>query len=334
MFWRRDRNQPLVRQFADLGTGSVGMDITVWPRTMSQLAAKTLSETGSTSPEISVVMPCHNAAATIELQLEALSRQSWNGTWEVVVSDNGSTDESIARVLRFRHRLPGLRVVDSSGKPGAAHARNVGAVAARGRSLLFCDADDVVGAGWLAAMATALRQHAFVAGMLEFAELNPKGLAMRCRPDGLFQTTPPFLPFAFGGALGVRREAHLEVGGFDEEFNIAAEDVEYCLRLQLRGVPLRPVHDAVIHYRLRGALVDVYRQARHWARGDVRLYCKFRSAGMRRPSQLRAVRYWLLWVPRLVRGLRSPGAFRVFVWAHGRRVGFLKASIEHRVFAL
>lgn len=298
---------------------------------MSQVAAAGAASTGSSSPEISVVMPCHNAAPTIELQLEALSRQEWDGDWEVVVSDNGSTDDTITRVERYRHRLPNLRVVDSSDRTGAAHARNVGAAAARGRSVLFCDADDVVGTGWLGAMAIALREREFVAGMLEFAELNPTGMAMRCRPDGLFQTSPPFLPFAFGGALGVRRQVHIEAGGFDEEFSTAAEDVEYCLRLQLRGTSLTSVPDAVIHYRLRRRLADVYRQARGWARGDVRLYCKYHCAGMRRPSQLRAVRYWVLWLPRLARALKSRKALRVWVWTFGRRVGFFEGSLAHRV---
>jgi glycosyltransferase involved in cell wall biosynthesis len=51
---------------------------------------------------LSVVIPCLNAAATIGVQLEALAGQSWEGEWEVVVADNGSTDGSQAIVESYR----------------------------------------------------------------------------------------------------------------------------------------------------------------------------------------------------------------------------------------
>ena len=41
---------------------------------------------------LSVVLPTRNGATTIGAQVVALARQSWDGNWEVVVSDNGSTD--------------------------------------------------------------------------------------------------------------------------------------------------------------------------------------------------------------------------------------------------
>jgi len=49
---------------------------------------------------------------------------------EVIISNNGSTDETVAIVEQYQEKLPNLRIVDSSDQRGAAHARNVGALAA------------------------------------------------------------------------------------------------------------------------------------------------------------------------------------------------------------
>src|SRR5688500_9296124 len=97
----------------------------------------------------SVVVPVRDGAATIGEQLAALAQQDFPGSWEVVVADNGSRDGTADVVRSFRDRLPGLRLVDASARPGASHARNAGAAAATGEVLAFCDADDVVDPGWL-----------------------------------------------------------------------------------------------------------------------------------------------------------------------------------------
>ena len=72
---------------------------------------------------ISVIIPVFNGAETIDAQLEALSRQSWSGTWEVVIADNGSTDDTLARVNGAVHPLPSKRVVDASAQRGPSFAR-------------------------------------------------------------------------------------------------------------------------------------------------------------------------------------------------------------------
>ncbi|MEN8145864.1 MAG: glycosyltransferase, partial [Gemmatimonadota bacterium] len=56
--------------------------------------------------ELSVVLPCHNAAATIREQLEALERQEWPGGWELIVVDNMCTDASMDIARAFADRIP------------------------------------------------------------------------------------------------------------------------------------------------------------------------------------------------------------------------------------
>src|SRR4030067_522850 len=121
---------------------------------------------------LSVIIPTLNGADTIGAQLEALGHQELQDGWEVIIADNGSADRTPEGVAAYASRLPGLRVIKASGASGAAHARNTGAKHAVGDALLFCDDDDEVGEGWLAAMGRALLQHRFVACRADGHKLN------------------------------------------------------------------------------------------------------------------------------------------------------------------
>ena len=121
---------------------------------------------------ISVVIPARDAAGTIAEQLAALAGQEYVGDWEVIVADNGSTDQTRGIVEDWRARVPGLRVVDASARPGPSFARNRGAADATGDLLVFCDADDAVAPGWLAAVARAAVDFDVVTGPQDVGPLN------------------------------------------------------------------------------------------------------------------------------------------------------------------
>jgi glycosyltransferase involved in cell wall biosynthesis len=217
------------------------------------------------SPSVSVVIAALNAADVIDHQLDALAAQDGAGGFEVLVCDNGSRDDTRARALSHLPDLPRLRVVDASAHAGAGHARNVGAREARGRHLLFCDADDVVSPGWVAAMADALSRGPVVAGPLDATTLNP-AWAARARPlpqrDGL--QVSHFLPHASAQNLGVHREVFLAVAGFDVRQR-HLEDIDLSWRLQLAGHDLGFEPRAVVHVRLRQDVRALWRQG--WAYG-------------------------------------------------------------------
>jgi glycosyltransferase involved in cell wall biosynthesis len=285
---------------------------------------------------LSVVIPCFNAAATLGGQLAALAAQRWPGEWEVIVADNGSTDGSVAVAASFRDRLPRLTVAAASGHLGPGHSRNVGARVARGEALLFCDADDEVAPGWLAAMAQALGEHDFVACRYEVAKLNPPWVAAaRPHPQetGLNPYTyPPFLPHAGGGGLGVRRRLHEVVGGFDEDLP-ALEDTDYCWRLQLAGTPLHYVPDAVVHIRYRPDLAGNFRQLLSFGEHNVLIYRRYRSRGMPRLGPGPGLLRWgklLLTAPRLA---TRPGR-AAWLSQLGWRLGRLRGCLRYRALAL
>jgi GT2 family glycosyltransferase len=281
------------------------------------------------------VVASFNGEPTLGDQLDALLVQDATVDWEIVVVDNGSTDGSRELIERYAARHSLIRSADASDRAGLSHARNIGARAATGRSIAFCDQDDQVAAGWLAAMTLGLREHELVAGRLEHDLLNdPWTAEVRGRPQSeeLLRYEEGWPPFAFGCTLGVRADLHERLEGFDEAFAKGAEDADYCWRAHQAGARLVLLEDAVTHYRFRHDLGGVYRQARDYGESEVLLYAKHRPLGLppaRRPVR-KAVRLWAATGRAFLRA-RTRGQVGVAMWLLGQRVGRTRGSLRSRV---
>ena len=286
--------------------------------------------------KLSVIMPVYDAADTVAVQLDALARQRWDEPWEVVVVDNGSTDDSLAIVERYRERLPNLQVTRAADRQGPAYARNVGARLATGTYLAFCDADDEVADDWVPRIAAAAHEHGFVASRMDAARLSdPRALAAKGntrQQKGLIEYTyVPFLPFAGTCGLAIRRDHHEAVGGFDESMRYL-EDCDYCWRVQLSGTPLVFAPEALVHIRHRDDPRGMYLQARNWGEYNVVLLKRYREHGMPVPAWSVGPKLWWRLVVRLP-GLRKRASRDRWMWALGYRVGQVRGSIKHRIFA-
>jgi cellulose synthase/poly-beta-1,6-N-acetylglucosamine synthase-like glycosyltransferase len=286
------------------------------------------------SPEIelSVVMPCRNESTILHHQLDALVAQNWPGSWEIVVADNGSTDGTADVALSYRARLPHLEIVNASARAGRHHACNVGAAAARGAVIVFLDADDVVEPGYLGAMAFALRQNAVVAARLDHAALDATWMAGV--GSGVQTTTLQegfgFLPYGAGCSLGFRRDAFEAIGGFREDATYC-EDVDICWRAQLAGYQIDFVPDAVVQYRSRPTVMQMYRQHRNYGRARAFLYREFRTAGMPPRTGRDFVADWFA-ISKSVVACRSKGDAAAVARRLGRSVGRLEGNFRYRVW--
>jgi len=283
--------------------------------------------------KLSVVMPFYNAVDSLGVQLEALANQHWSEPWEVILADNRSTDGSRQIAERYKKRLPNLRIVDASARQGSSFARNIGVQAATGEAIAFCDADDEVAPGWVAAMGKALSQHDFVACSIESEKLNPPWIiAARGHPqrDGLQKVShPPYLLHAGAGTLGIKRSLFIKVGGFGESW-LYLYETDFCFKLQLAGVQLHFVPDAVVHVRFSHTFREVYSQSRRWAIYNVKVQKKYHEVGTESPlSWKRHARNWqsLLW--RLL-CIRQKNDYFRFVWGLGWQVGLLQGSLKYR----
>jgi len=283
---------------------------------------------------ISVIVPAHNAAATLDAQLRCLAAQDYAASWEVVVSDSGSTDETAAIARRWTDRLPALRVVDASSRPGACAARNIGAAAARGDFLAFCDADDEADEGWLTGLAAAALDADMVGGVSDEETLNAANREVYQPPTwDQLEVWGEFKPFCQGGNCGIWTNVFESVGGWNEDYR-RATDVELSWRVAFSGHRLRLAPAALTRYRHRSDDRELIRQFYGWGLADAQLYRSFRDRGMRRSPSRDAAAAWLGLVCHLPALLR-PGALRTRWVAHAaRRWGRVRGSIRWRVVYL
>lgn len=283
---------------------------------------------------MTVVLPVRDVGSTIGEQLAALAAQDFGGPWEVVVADNGSRDATLDVVRAWSDRLPGVRVVPASGRPGVSHARNVGAAAARADLLAICDGDDVVVPGWLSAVVAASQGCDVVAGRCDDEALNPPAVRAWRTPhprDGA-PVIRGFLPYAVGANCAVWKRVVEDVGGWNEDY-LTGNDVEFSWRAQLRGHRLAFAPDAVVRYRYRSDLRSWARQAFKGGRASAHLMADFRAQGLA-PVPLRRVgKNWLRLVVRSPRLLR-PGPRGWWVGEAAAAAGRVRGSLEWRVLAL
>ena len=280
--------------------------------------------------DLSVVVPARNAAATLPAQLDALRTQQWDGSWEIVVVDNGSTDATPELLDEASRQDPRVRVLRAPEVRGPAHARNRGAGEARGRALAFCDADDVVAPGWVAAMGGALATAPFVCGPLELATLNDARVAAS-RGTGGTQDVARFegrIPFASSCNVGIVREVLTDSGGFDESLRVG-EDIDLSMRMYLQQVPLIFVPDAVVHYRYRATDRENFAQAVDYGAVRPLLAERWRARTGEQLARWRGARTWLWLLRHAPMVLRSADRAE-WLWVLGRCVGTLRGSLRVR----
>jgi glycosyltransferase involved in cell wall biosynthesis len=275
---------------------------------------------------ISVVMPVRNGMPWIDRQLQALCTQEVTCGWEVVVADNGSVDGTRGCVEGWSAREPRIRLIDASLHAGPGAARNMGVQSARGRVVVFCDADDVVRPGWLAALAAALSDADVAAGIFDFGALDGSPSA---HPIPAATRQFGFLPFGLSANLGLRREAIESVDGFREEL-LAGEDIDLCWRLQLAGYRFVVTDDAVVEKRERAPGLPTFRAGWAYGRCGPRLFARFRAKGMRR--DLRGATKTWIWLVVTLPGLVRPGRRQQWVRTLAVRSGRLAGSLRLRVF--
>jgi len=210
---------------------------------------------------VSVIVPAYNAAATLAEQLEALAAQRFDGDWELVIVDNGSTDGTADLARHYGKRFSAFTLVDGGSRRGHSAPRNAGAIAARGELLAYCDADDVVAAGWLQAMADAARHYDLIGGWLDVQPLNDDATRSWHQPWPRDQLRSWLLPYAVSANLAIWADVLRDLGGWSGEYEAGGEDTELSWRAQLAGYRLGFAPDAVAYYRYRSGIWETARQS-------------------------------------------------------------------------
>ena len=287
-------------------------------------------------PDVSVVIPTLNSLPYLLEQLRSLQKQDFEGRVEIIVSDNGSTDGTQNAVRRLIETDGWIVLVDASDAPGANHARNVGIGAAGADLILLCDSDDVVSNKWVAAMWAASGNADLLGGPVEFELLNPGRPAWW---SSLPEQTDNrvglgFLPYALAGNCALKREVFESLGGFDATHTEGTNDAELSWRAQLAGSRLAFVPDALVHYRDRATLTEAFVQHVNRGIGQVRLYRRFRSVGVKRPRIWSSVAQWAWLLVTAPFAFAIPRHRHLWVRRMALRIGRARGSLRFRVFYL
>lgn len=190
-------------------------------------------------PLVSVIIPCFNAAGTIERALASVRRQTYP-SFEIIAVDDCSTDETLA-ILR-REEARGVRVIARERNGGAPAARNNGIAAAQGPFLAFLDADDEWHPDYLQ------RQIAGIAQREEMAMIGCRAEVVRLDGSRVLvnaDRTPPCgreawrvmlrESFYVPSVVVARTETVRRIGGFDETLRSSEEDQDFAIRMALAG---------------------------------------------------------------------------------------------------
>lgn len=242
-------------------------------------------------PEVSVIIPCHNAATTVTQQLEALSAQIDPPPFEVIVVDNRSTDDLAAALAPFStSRTFTMRCVEASRHQGSSYARNVGVSHARASLLQFCDADDIVSRSWVrngvlstravgmwSGEATGVPDAVFRSGTSEvWKAFDDKPPAWHA-PD---KPQEGDLPVLLGGNFGITRSQFLRLGGFDQTFAHFGDDNDLAFRARRFGCEIPVATCVAIAFREKARFRQKLRIGFHAAQARQLLLEKHDAQGL------------------------------------------------------
>ena len=214
-------------------------------------------------PFCSIVMPAHNATATLPRALEAMLASDYpRDRWELIVVDDASPDESAAVAARYADTLIRL-----PGSPhGPAYARNRGFEVSRGEIVMFFDSDVVVHRDTVRRFAEVLMREPGIGAVFGSYDALPPDVGFMSQYRNLFhhythQQNPGEVETFWAGAGAIRREVFVEAGMYDE-WHFARpqiEDIELGTRIRGIGQRILLAPDIQVTHLKRWTFVGVVR---------------------------------------------------------------------------
>ncbi len=224
-------------------------------------------------PKISVVVCTYNGRRTLWECFEYLRRLNYPD-FEVIVVDDGSTDGGADDAAAYGYRL--IRTKNA----GLSAARNTGLHAAKGEIVAYLDDDAYPDSDWLKYLALSFLQGDYVGvggpnipppgdGWIADCVTNSPGGPIHVL---LSDREAEHIP---GCNMAFRKAALLAVGGFDERFRTAGDDVDICWSLQQKGGKLGFSPAAVVWHHRRNSIRRYWKQQKGYGRAEALLEQKW-----------------------------------------------------------
>ena len=208
----------------------------------------------TSSPTVSIVIPCHNGMAHTDACLRALGETlPVDFPGEIIVVDDGSGTETVSGLRAWTKIEPRLRIIRNRTNLGFLRSVNKGAEAATGEILVFLNNDTIPIAGWLPPLLRTFQEHpdagavggrlVYPSGRLQEAGgvVFQDGSAANFGRDDHNPDLPIYrvfreVDYCSAALLATPRSVFLDLGGFDPHYEPAYyEDTDYCFRLRDRG---------------------------------------------------------------------------------------------------
>lgn len=212
--------------------------------------------------QISVIIPCFNAEKTIVQQLLALEEQDNAPQFEIIISNNRCTDNTVAVVENFARQSDlNIYMANASREQGINFARNAGIAHASAPYVMVCDADDVVGVNWLQFGLKNFELYKIWSGSAipvadtDFPDTVASARLLFDEPQQ--EWAPPVLEqtgtfqVLMGGNFGACKQYLAELGGFDVAAPAPGDDNELAMRVLRHGDQIPVSKHVLIGYRTR-----------------------------------------------------------------------------------
>ena len=227
--------------------------------------------TATDAPSISVILSVHNGGGQLRDCLAALARHHDQFS-EVIVVDDGSTDDTIAFLEEF-----GARLLKVGSRKGPANGRNLGALAASSEILLFLDADVCIGESTIPRIRRRFELDAGLGAVFGSYDNAPRATQLVSQFRNLLhyfvhQTSREHASTFWSGCGAIRREIFLRSAGFDACYAMpSVEDIELGSRLVRSGVRIALDPAIQVNHLKRWTLpkmvmTDIWWRGMHWTR--------------------------------------------------------------------
>lgn len=233
-------------------------------------------------PFASILIPCHNEGDNVHETIAAATEQVYPD-YEVIAINDGSTDDTAAKLDALTAVHPRLRVLHLDRNLGKANALRMGALAARSEYLVCIDGDallDEYATHWMIWHLTSgprvgavtgnprIRNRSSLLGRLQVGEFSAI-IGMIKRAQRVYGRV-----FTVSGVIsGFRRSALHRIGYWSE--TMVTEDIDISWRLQLDYWDIRYEPNAMCFILMPETLKGLWKQRLRWAQGGVEVIFKY-----------------------------------------------------------